>query len=161
MQTNNPCHQAIEQYYQSIYRYCLRLLPNDIPAAQDCCQNVFLLLLEKQSELDFENNIRGWLYACADRIVKDYKKTAHKTLLIGDAIAEAELVSTFPFEELEQEHAFQILEQTEFQLLQAYYKAQYGTRMELAKQYGMTPAQLYQEVHKIRKKVIRAKNIQE
>ena len=73
------CENAAEKYHQAIYRYCLGLLNGDVSAAEDCTQEVFLLLLEKKDSLDFDVNIRGWLYASANRIVKDYLKQERYT----------------------------------------------------------------------------------
>lgn len=77
MLREDACDLVVEKYYQAIYRYCVHCLCGDVDAAEVCTQDVFLTLIEKQKKLNPDDNIRGWLYACADRITKDYlKRTA-------------------------------------------------------------------------------------
>ena len=76
MSRRDLCEDAIKKYYQAVFRYCLGLLNGNTNAAEDCTQDVFLLLVKKDTlnEVDFNRNIRGWLYAAAQRICKDYLK---------------------------------------------------------------------------------------
>ena len=82
MNIDKLCEDAIKMYYRSILRYCLQLLGQDMHSADDCTQETFLLFWEKRNELDFNDNIRGWLYAAADRICRDYRKKEAKRLSI-------------------------------------------------------------------------------
>lgn len=48
MSNNTVCNEIIEKYYASIYRYCFVRLDYNEYAADDCTQEVFLILLKKQ-----------------------------------------------------------------------------------------------------------------
>lgn len=153
MPRKDACDQVVKQYYESIYRYCLQLLNNDTDAANDCCQEVFAIMIRKQAELDFCQNIRGWLYACTDRIIRNYKKQeAQRSAWIETDPELLQQTTTVPFEPAGDD-AFASLDETEYELLKSYYGAAYGTRTALAKQLGMTLTQLYKKIHSIRDKI--------
>ena len=155
MSRRDLCEDAIKKYYQAIFRYCLGLLNGNMNAAEDCTQDVFLLIVKKtnQNELDYSRNIRGWLHAAAQRICKDYLKRQIKQI-------EAVPFSLDEIEELpaseENEEAslvFESLTEDEYQLLTAYYSEQYGKRMQLARSFGLSPAHLSKKISAIRKKL--------
>ena len=153
MNRRKRCNQIIEQYYDEIVRYCIYLLKDDFRGAEDCAHDTFLLLLRKQNELDFDRNIRGWLYASADRIVKDYRrKQLRMQAMLNYDTANIE-DSAFDAETLLQSETFDCLNDEELDLLKAYYAAQKGERIFLAKQYGLTISELYKKVHAIRQKL--------
>lgn len=155
MENSTLCEEAIKNHYRSIFLYCFSLLNGDEAAAEDCTQDVFLLLVKKtnQNELDYSRNIRGWLHAAAQRICKDYLKRQIKQI-------EAVPFSLDEIEELpaseENEEAslvFESLTEDEYQLLTAYYSEQYGKRMQLARSFGLSPAHLSKKISAIRKKL--------
>ncbi len=157
MLREDACDLVVEKYYESIYRYCLQLLNNDMDAAKDCCQGVFAVLIHKQSELDFDNNIRGWLYACTERIIRNYKKQeAQRSAWIETDPELLQQTTTAPFEPAADD-VFASLDEAEYELLKSYYGADYGTRTALAKQLGITLTQLYKRIHFIRDKIKRNK----
>ena len=142
-----------EQYYAEILRYCQNKLPNDIHGAEDCTQDVFLLLYQKRDEIDFNQNIRGWLYATADRIISNYQKKQSRILQmlsvdltkIEDRSSDSEQAFT--------SQTFACLSEDELELLKAYYGANKGERQDIAKRYNLTLAQLYKKIHVIRNKL--------
>ena len=142
-----------EQYYAEILRYCQNKLPNDIHGAEDCTQDVFLLLYQKRDEIDFNQNIRGWLYASADRIISNYQKKQSRILQmlsvdltkIEDRSSDSEQAFT--------SQTFACLSEDELELLKAYYGANKGERQDIAKRYNLTLAQLYKKIHAIRNKL--------
>lgn len=157
MDRNKQCEQVTEQFYEEILHYCLMLLNDDICGAEDCTQDVFLLLLQKKHKLNFDQNIRGWLYASAERIVKDYKKKQQRRLsmLCGDLDQVADH-SAFS-EEASDVSVFEILTDQELKLLKDYYSTKQGERAVLAQKYELTLKQLYKKVHQIREKLKRNK----
>lgn len=144
-----------ERYYNEILRYCLSLLHGDLSTAEDCTQDVFLLMFEKKNALDFTQNIRGWLYASAERICKDYLKRESKRLshLSADWNETENISAPSPFPD--RESIFDVLTSEEYQLLDSYYSEDYGKRRQLAALYGMTPAQLSKKIHFIRQKLLK------
>ena len=140
-----------KQYYDSIKAYCHARLPDDFHGAEDCTQEVFLLLFEKRDTLDFSGNIRGWLYAAADRILQNYgRKQSRIRQMLGFDLTEIEDRSAEPEFTAE---LFASLREDELELLRAYYGAGKGERRAVARKYGMTLAQLYKCVHTIREKL--------
>lgn len=134
-------------------RYCRFLLKNDPSGAEDCAHDVFLLLLKKQKELNLNGNIRGWLYASADRIVKDYrKKQISLQAMLNYDLSQIEEKSFYE-DELISSAAFDCLDDSELQLIKEYYTVKKGERIPLAKRYGMTVNELYKKVHSIREKL--------
>jgi len=131
-----------KQFYAEILRYCQNKLPNDIHGAEDCTQDVFLLLYQKRDEIDFNQNIRGWLYASADRIISNYQKKQSRILQmlsvdltkIEDRSSDSEQAFT--------SQTFACLSEDELELLKAYYGANKGERQDIAKRYNLTLAQL-------------------
>lgn len=152
MNRKERCDQLIEDYYAELLRYCRRLLNGDLSGAEECTHEVFLRLLKKQNSLDLYSNIRGWLYAAADRVVKEYMRenTKMQAMLqydltqIPDDAAEEKILS---------ERVCACLSDQEQQLLLAYYSEKNGSRIAVAAQYGMTPVQMYRRVHRLREKV--------
>ena len=142
-----------KQFYAEILRYCQNKLPNDIHGAEDCTQDVFLLLYQKRKEIDFSQNIRGWLYASADRIISNYQKKQSRILQmlsvdltkIEDRSSDSEQAFT--------SQTFACLSEDELELLKAYYGANKGERQDIAKRYNLTLAQLYKKIHAIRNKL--------
>lgn len=152
MNRKERCDQLIEDYYAEMLRYCRRLLNGDLSGAEDCTHEVFLRLLKKQSTLDLYGNIRGWLYAAADRVVKEYMRERMKmqAMLQYDL---TQIPDDTAAEETQSERMLACLSDGERQLLLAYYGAENGSRMAVAAQYGMTPAQMYRKVHRLREKL--------
>ncbi len=147
------CDEFVKKNYRPIYLYCLHLLNQDVLAAEDCTQDVFLLMIQKKDTLDFEKNIRGWLYATADRICKDYRKREMKrTTLI---IASLDEIADIPDQNspIDSDAMLDCLSDEELQLLKAYYSEQYGERMLLAEKHGMTHSQLGKKIYAIRQKL--------
>lgn len=155
MKSNDSCESLIEKYYRAIFLYCLQLLGQDIVAAEDCTQDVFETLLEKKNSLDFDQNMRGWLYATADRICKDFRKKETKRIELVGSIDE---IGEIPDLNVLDDSAavFDSLSNEEIQLLKEYYSEKYGERMNLAKKYGMTQSQLTMKIHAIRKKLAKS-----
>lgn len=145
--------KIVSEYYEPILRYCLQLLKQDIYAAEDCTQEVFLLLTEKQDSLDLDANIRGWLYAAAQRICKEYlkKKQQQMTRIVANLEDMQDVLTDAPFADIES--AFDVLTDEEYRMLEAYYTAEYGQRGQLAAHYNMTPVQLSKKIRTIREKL--------
>lgn len=155
MSRRDLCDDAIKKYYQAIFRYCLGLLNGNTNAAEDCTQGVFLLLVKKDTlnEVDFSRNIRGWLYASAQRICKDYlKRQAKQKEAVPFSLDEIKELPA-PEENDEVDPIFEALTDEEYRLLSEYYTEQYGNRMKLAHHMNLSPAQLARKIASIRRKL--------
>ena len=153
MDRDEQCDQIIKRYYPEILRHCTCLLDYDVRGAEDCTQDVFLLLHEKKSILCFHKNIRGWLYATAENIVRNYKRKQNRSQPMDPSDME-QIVdpSSIPGNTFSSS-AFDDLTDQELQLLTDYYTAKQGDRNLIAEKYGMTVGQLYKKIHILREKI--------
>ena len=150
---NSLFEELIKKYFPEILRYCKARFHGDIDSAEECTQEVFLLFLEKKDELDLTDNIRGWLYAAADRIIMHYnRRKAIRSKYEGEDIEKAE---SFTVESIEEQinSVFDELSEEEYSLLQQYYETDDKSRLAL--QLGITMNTLFQRIHVIKKKIKR------
>lgn len=152
MNQDDLCTMIANQYYRPIYRYCYEQLHFNVDAAQDCTQEVFLILIQKKNRLDLSGNIKVWLYKTADRVIRNYRRKERKYQNCI-SIDEIDLVDDSNSQDFESDDRLSCLTEEEYALLQEYYSAEYGNRNEVAKRHGMTLPALYMEIHRIRSKV--------
>ncbi|MDR1901015.1 MAG: sigma-70 family RNA polymerase sigma factor [Treponema sp.] len=65
----------VRQYYEKIRSYCGYFLGGNQQAAEDCTQDVFVVLYKRMSALHDYEKIGGWLYKTAGNLVKQYAAT--------------------------------------------------------------------------------------
>lgn len=144
------------EHYQSILLYCQVRL-HDWFAAEDCTQEVFLKLYTKMNKLYLGDNIKGWLYATADRTIRNYQRkerNRRKHEAIGlEGTEKLPAPEPPPAEPEEDSHLAELLTPEEYSLLRLYYTSDKTEHAELAKRLGISMAALYQRISKIRKKV--------
>lgn len=149
---NETCEMIINKFYDDIYNFCFSRLKNT-HSAEECTQEVFLILFQKRGKLDFSEKFRSWLYNTANRICKNYiKKNKNITVDIDDyaeTIPDNSLTETSLAKEL-----YEILSKEDANLLLEYIESEYGQRKQLAKRLGITTKALYGRVDRIRQKVI-------
>lgn len=128
MSNNTLCNEIIEKYYASIYRYCFVRLDYNEYAADDCTQEVFLILLKKQHKLNLSDNIRAWLYETANRVIKAYLRKANKedTISNPDEIEDKTAVI-----ENDSQSALEGLTEEEYLLISEYYSSEYGSNRQI------------------------------
>ena len=137
----------IQEQYPHILKYCCKCLHGDIHAAQDCTQEVFLLLYRKIHSLDMTKDIRPWLYRSADRVVKAYLRK-NPAPVETDAEPETADLTDIP------ESVFDVLSQEERELVDAYYSK--ADKQQIAKEKGITLQSLYVTMARIKKKLRKA-----
>ena len=157
MDKNAQCNAAAEQYYQPLYRYCLLQLGGDLSAADDCVQETFLRMLEKKDTLDFTGNIRSWLYSTAYRVIKEYRLRNRREQELCPGDLDVELVAAEQNTAAAEDAAklLSALSDEEYRLLEAYYDSGHGSKAAVAREYGMTMAQLYKRIQTLRLRLMR------
>lgn len=144
------CQIIIEKYYAQIYRYCYVRLNHNEPAAKDCTQEIFLIMLEKQRRLNLSGNMRVWLYKTADRVMKNYirREIRHNHLDLEqlDIRYDDSFASYIDCPQLD------CLTTEEYELLFDYYGAMHGDKEAVAEKHGLTLYRLYREVERLKKK---------
>lgn len=68
----------VRRYYERILKYCLYALGGNSGAAEDCAQDIFLILYESMGKLRDYDRIGGWLYKTAGNISKRYAAALRK-----------------------------------------------------------------------------------
>ncbi|MDR0583519.1 MAG: sigma-70 family RNA polymerase sigma factor [Treponema sp.] len=68
----------VHRYYGKILKFCCYALRGDRIAAEDCTQDIFLILYENMGRLCDYDRIGGWLYKTADNISKQYIASRRK-----------------------------------------------------------------------------------
>jgi RNA polymerase sigma-70 factor (ECF subfamily) len=68
----------VRGYYGRILKFCGYALGGDGAAAEDCTQDIFLVLYEHMDALEDYDKIGGWLYKTAGNIAKRYAASLRK-----------------------------------------------------------------------------------
>jgi RNA polymerase sigma-70 factor (ECF subfamily) len=68
----------VKRYYEKILKFCAYALGGNRSAAEDCTQDIFLILYENMARLKDYERIGGWLYKTADHITKRYAASLRK-----------------------------------------------------------------------------------
>ncbi len=131
------------EYYETIFQYCRVRLNGDIHAAEDCTQEVFLVLHKKLKHLVKLESILPWLYSTADREIKAYRRKHPETVDI-DGIPE-------PAASEQEDSPLDILDDEERRIAELYYGG--ADKYALAQSLGITLDALYQRMHRIRQKL--------
>lgn len=150
---NDICSEIIEKYYRSIYAYCFTQLNYSNFSADDCTQEVFLLMIKKRKKLDFSDNIKLWLYRTADNVIRNYKRKNRNLADIDVDSLEIPVENDFEITSDNSSGVLDKLSDEELRLVQAYYGAGQGDKEEVAKKFGLNLRQLYKTIHKIKLKL--------
>lgn len=150
------CELIINRYYDTVYNLCFARLNRNRQAAEDCTQETFLTFFSKRGKLEFTDNIQLWLYRTAEKVIKSYIRRNKQILIDVDEVADKLISEEQSFEE--QSVAFDCLSEEEKELLTIYYDYEYGERIRLAEEKGLTQSALYNRVYRIKQKLYKEHN---
>ncbi len=151
MRKDKLCEKIIKEHYATIFRFCIARLAGDYYGAEECRQEVFLLLLQKQDLLDLDDQIDRWLIASASRITKKYiRKKAERAAFETEA---SEAIVAPQIQTDVRASVFDALTDEEYCLLMRYYSMNNELRSELASELGISINTLYQRIHTIKSKL--------
>lgn len=150
------CELIINRYYDTVYNLCFARLNRNRQAAEDCTQETFLTFFSKRSKLEFTDNIQLWLYRTAEKVIKAYIRRNKQILVDVDEVADKLISEEQSFEE--QSETFDCLSEEEKELLTIYYDYEYGERLRLAEEKGLTQSALYNRVYRIKQKLYKEHN---
>ena len=68
----------VQKHYDNIHKFCYYRLQQDKYLAEDCAQEVFIILYNSMDKLYDLEKIDGWLYKTTDHLVKRAKVNAAK-----------------------------------------------------------------------------------
>ena len=150
------CELIINRYYDTVYNLCFARLNRNRQAAEDRTQETFLTFFSKRGKLEFTDNIQLWLYRTAEKVIKSYIRRNKQILIDVDEVADKLISEEQSFEE--QSAAFDCLSEEEKELLTIYYDYEYGERIRLAEEKGLTQSALYNRVYRIKQKLYKEHN---
>ncbi len=143
----------VTKYYKEIFNYCYVKLMYNRENAEECTQEVFMILLLKWKTISSTENIRAWLYRTSDNIMRNFRKKSyrykeelstfdalqgHQKLIYEDDYGTFELLS--------------ILSMEEQQLLREYYLDK-ATAKELSNKYKVSENVIYVKIYRIKVKL--------
>lgn len=68
----------VNQHYEKILKFCCYALGGDMSSAEDCTQDIFLILYENMDKLHDYDKLGGWLYKTASNVSKQYAASQRK-----------------------------------------------------------------------------------
>lgn len=134
--------------YERILNFCYVKI-GDKQLAEDCAQEVFLVLLKKMHSLKLDTNIAAWLYGAAKNEIKHCLRKNKQNDISLDDLAE------IPQEEKENHGLFdEIVTEEEYHILENYYLNDEDIS-KLAVDKKLSVAAMYQRIHRIKQKIIK------
>lgn len=159
---NDIITYIIEKYYNDIYRFCYYHLENKSDA-EDCTQEVFMVLHAKSHSIVIGKNIKSWLYKTAQNKVKEYTKKNKNKKRTDTDISEINNEEALSYNELfsdddeysvpEFVQSLGFLSESEKQLILDYFYYEYPTN-EIAGKNNITPNAVYIRITRIKEKII-------
>lgn len=147
------CEQIMQKYYRELYNYFFVKLRYNKQSAEDCTQELFMILLKKHKNLDENNNIRIWLYRTADNVIKTYhRKNPDINISLEDSMEAMNTPAPDCFSQDETDLS-EWLTDEEIELVRLYYDTSHGDRKSTAGKLGITVTALYQKINKIKQKI--------
>lgn len=158
MNNNSIYKEIANKYYNDIYKYCYYKLGYHREDAEECTQEVFMILLKRWKSLSSHENIRGWLYRVADNVMRNYsrKSNRYKNELSKFEDISLNLKYNEDYEVLE---LLSILTIDEQNLLKEYYLDK-ATAKELSDKYKLSENTIYVKMHRIKIKLKKILNVE-
>jgi RNA polymerase sigma factor (sigma-70 family) len=75
---NAAFDDIVRRYYERILKFCCYALGGNRSAAEDCAQDIFLILYENMGKLKDYDKIGGWLYKTAGNLSKQHAATLRR-----------------------------------------------------------------------------------
>lgn len=151
MNNNSIYKEIANKYYNDIYKYCYYKLGYHREDAEECTQEVFMILLIKWKSLSSHENIRGWLYRVADNVMRNYSRKSYKYKSELSVLEDISLNIKYN----EYDGAFDILSIltiAERNLLKECYLDK-ATAKELSDKYKISENAIYVKIHRIKIKL--------
>ena len=150
---NSIYTEIASKYYKEIFNYCHFKLGYHHQNAEECTQEVFVVLMIKWGKLSSHENIRAWLYRTADNIIKNHNRKNCKQVKELSSYEKIEEAADLGY--LEDYGAFELLSGLtleEQNLLKEYYLDK-ATASELAVRYHISESAIHVRIYRIKKKM--------
>ncbi len=146
------CGFLFQKYHSKVYDFCIKYLKNT-HAAEDCTQEVFMIMLKKKKEINISKNLLSWLYETSKRVCKKYLDKNSIQFADIDDYAETISDANASAEKPLSEEIYESLDKKDADLLFEYINADCNERRKMAERIGITPNALCKRIKRIRSKV--------
>lgn len=146
------CGVLFQKYHSYVYDFCLKYLEN-IQAAEDCTQEVFMIMLKKKNTINLSENLLSWFYETSKRICKQYiRKNPTKFADVDDY---SEIISddNASVEKPLSDEIYESLDKEDTDLLFEYINADCNERQKMAERMGITSNVLCKRIIRIKCKI--------
>ncbi len=146
------CGILFQKYHNNVYNYCLKYLKNS-HAAEDCTQEVFMIMLKKKNKIVLTKNLLSWLYETSKRVCKKYlSKNSIKFADIDD-YAETLYDNNVSIEKTLSDEIYEFLNKKDADLLFEYINADSAQKQKMAERMGITTNALCKRIIRIKCKI--------
>lgn len=146
------CEILFRKYHNYVYNYCLKYLKN-FNAAEDCTQEVFMIMLKKKNKIVLSENLLSWLYETSKRVCKKYLSKNLNNFVDVDDYAETISDKNASVEKTLSDEIYELLDKEDSDLLFEYINADCNERQEMAEHLGITSNALCKRIIRIKRKV--------
>lgn len=146
------CGILFQKYHSYVYNFCLKYLKNT-HAAEDCTQEVFMIMLKKKSNINLSKNLLSWLCETSKLVCKQYIRNNPQIFVNVDDYAETLHDTDASVEKPLFDEIYEFLDKEEAELLFEYLNADSGERRKMAERLGISSNALCKRIIKIKSKV--------
>lgn len=146
------CGMLFQKYHERVYDFCLRYLGNPY-SAEDCTQEVFMIMLKKKDTIDLSEYLIVWLLKTAKKVCQKYVSKNPDMFDDIDELSEIIPDTSISAEKPLSEEIYEILDRNDADLLIEYINSGHGERQKIAERMGIRTTALYEKIKRIRKKV--------
>jgi len=146
------CGMLFQKYHGRVYDFCFQYLKNP-HSAEDCTQEVFMIMLKKKDKIDLSEYFILWLLKTAKKVCKKYVSRNPNMFDDIDEFSEIIPDTSISAEKPLSEEIYEILDKKDADLLIEYINANHGERQKIAERMGIKTTALYEKIKRIRRKV--------
>lgn len=146
------CGILFKNYHDLVYKFCLMNLKNT-HAAEDCTQEVFLIMLKKKNKIYLSESLSSWLLKTAKIVCKKYIRKNRVILANIDDYAEIISDTNASAEKPLSNEIYELLDKEDADLLFEYINADRYERRKMAERMGITTNALCKRIIRIKNKL--------
>lgn len=143
------CGVLFQKYHSNVYNFCFKYLKNTY-AAEDCTQEVFMIMLKKKNRIDLTENLLSWLYETSKRVCKQYIRRNSNKFADVDNYAETIYDTNISAEKQLLDEVYEFLDKEEADLFFEYISANCDERRKMAVRIGITSNALCKRIKRIK-----------
>lgn len=146
------CGLLFQKYHKYVYKFCLKQLKNAY-SAEDCTQEVFMIMLRKKNGIKLSKNLSSWLCETSKFVCKEYVRDNPTKFDDVDEYAETISDTSVSVEKPLYDEIYEFLDKEEADLFLEYINADSDERRKMAGRIGITSNALCKRIKKIKYKI--------